>query len=293
MAQINVSTIEYKVKQFFQTLTLDILKPSDYVYWDKINKKIKELRREIALLNSLDFDNPLKDLSDLLVTNPKILDILQLLIAHTPDKIYFEQANKYIDFKKDKLTISKNPKRAKTIANVFIEMGLIEFLKQVKNIEDVIRGILIGLEPNARKNRRGKKLETQIKILLEKTLKEIKETTNLNLVFKTQMYVKLKSEDKRLDYMILVNNKPKIAVEVNFYSVSGSKPSEVIARAYPELQESLQKNSIHLIVISDGRGWQKMKPVIYTAYNKLHFFMNIKQAKQGLLKQSILEILNI
>jgi type II restriction enzyme len=107
------------------------------------------------------------------------------------------------------------------------------------------------------------------------------------------MYVDLTKERKKIDYVILQNNKQKIAIEVNFYSTSGSKPSEVLGRAYPEVQENLKKKGIGFIVITDGIGWERMKPVISTACEKLDYLMNIKQARNGDLEKAILKFLKI
>ncbi len=62
-----------KADLFFQTLTPEILSPRDYTDWEAIKQKVKVIRREIALLQSLDKDNPVEDLTDLLVSAPKIL----------------------------------------------------------------------------------------------------------------------------------------------------------------------------------------------------------------------------
>ena len=129
---------------FFETLTPEILNPRDYIDWNNIKEKIKKIRREIALLESLDKDNPKEDLADLLNKNPKILKVLQLLIAHTPDVIYFDDKDKYVDFEKDIVIVEKNKNRAYQIAQIFIEMGLVEFLKEIKSIEDIVKGVLLG-----------------------------------------------------------------------------------------------------------------------------------------------------
>ena len=280
-----------KVFTFFNSITPEILSPSDYVNWSKINKKVRSLRREIALLQSLDIESPILDLADLLHNHPKILNVLKLLIAHTPDKIFFNDKEKFIDFKKDILNVKNNFDRSKEIALIFIEMGLIDFLKEVKNIEDVIKGVLIGLEPNVRKNRRGKKLEAEINFLISETIDIINKENDTHISYKSQVSIDLINERKKLDYVILNKEKPLIAIEVNFYSTSGSKPSEVLGRAYPEVQNNLKKKGIGFIVITDGIGWEKMKPVITTAYEKLDYLMNIQQAKKGALKQAILELL--
>ncbi len=280
-----------KALLFFQTITPEILNPADYTNWDGIKAKVKAIRREIALLQSLDKDNPVEDLTDLLHNNPKVLKVLQLLIAHTPEKIFFDEKDKYIDFKSDLENVANNTERAKAIAKIFVEMGLAEFLKEVRSVEDVVKGVLLGLEPNARKNRRGAKLEAVINGLISSIIEKINKEKGLNLSFEPQMYVDLANERKKIDYVILQNGKQKIAIEVNFYSTSGSKPSEVLGRAYPEVQENLKKKGLGFIVITDGIGWESMKPVISTAYEKLNYLMNIKQARGGELKKAILEIL--
>jgi len=282
-----------KTSLFFQTITPEILSPADYTNWDGIKAKVKAIRREIALLQSLDKDNPVEDLSDLLHNNPEVLKVLQLLIAHTPEKIFFDEKDKYIDFKADLENVASDAKRAKAIAEIFVEMGLVEFLEEVRSVEDVVKGVLLGLEPNARKNRRGAKLEAVINNIISSTIEKINKEKGVNLSFESQMYVDLANERKKIDYVILQNGKQKIAIEVNFYSTSGSKPSEVLGRAYPEVQENLKKKGLGFIVITDGIGWENMKPVISTAYEKLDYLMNIKQAQKGYLERAILEILKL
>ena len=142
-----------------------------------------------------------------------------------------------------------------------------------------------------RKNRRGTKLKAVINKIISSTIEKINKEKGLNLSFEPQMYVDLANERKKIDYVILQNGKQKIAIEVNFYSTSGSKPSEVLSRAYPEVQENLKKKGLGFIVITDGIGWESMKPVISTAYEKLDYLMNIKQAKRGELERAILELI--
>lgn len=280
-----------KASLFFQTITPEILSPAEYTNWDGIKAKVKTIRREIALVQSLDKDNPVEDLTDLLHKNPKVLKVLQLLIAHTPQKIFFDEKGKYVDFRADLEKMAQNSERAEEIAAIFVEMGLVEFLKEVRSVEDVVKGVLLGLEPNVRKNRRGAKLETVINDIVSSTIDKINKEKGLSLSFEPQMYVDLVKERKKIDYVILQNGKQKVAIEVNFYSTSGSKPSEILGRAYPEVQSSLRKQGLGFIVITDGVGWERMKPVIATAYEKLDYLMNIKQAKSGELERAILNIL--
>ncbi len=285
-----------KTYDFFNTLTPEILSPKDYIEWNTINSKLKKLQKAIKLLETSlqqwDKNDPKNDLANLLHTNPEILKVLQLLIANTPNEIYFDTPGKYIHFKEDIEKIKNDKNRATEVAAIFVEMGLVQFLTQAKSIEDIVKGVLLGLEPNVRKNRRGKKLEDEMEHIVKNTIDKINKEKNFNLSFKSQMYVNLRKGRKKIDYVIIKDNIPVIGIEVNFYSTSGSKPSEVLERAYPNLEQSLKEKSIGLIVITDGKGWNKMKPVIETAYSKLRYLMNLKMAKQDYLKKAILEILS-
>lgn len=280
-----------RASSFFETITPEILGTSDYTDWEAIEAKVSALRREIALLNSLDKKNAVADLTDLLHTSPKILLVLQLLVAHTPQKIFFDDPKKSIDFAKDLDLIAKDENRAKQIAEIFVEMGLLQFLQRVKSVEDMVRGVFIGLEPNVRKNRRGTKLELLLNDLVSSTVANLNPDFHNKLSFERQMYADLQHERKKVDYLILRNSKPAVGIEVNFYSTSGSKPSEVLGRAYPEVQENLKHSGVGFIVITDGNGWNEMKPVIRTAFDKLDHVMNIKQARDGGLEDAVREIL--
>lgn len=277
---------------FFNTLTPEILSPLDYTDWDAIKDKVKRLRREIALVQSLDKENPLEDLTDLLNKEPKVLSVLQLLIAHTPKKIYFDDLDKYIDFKEDQELVKVDKNRAEKIAELFIDMGLVKFLSEIQSVEDLVKGVLLGLEPNTRKNRRGAKLETILEKSICTAIENLNGDKSLNCSFESQMFIDLRDERKKIDYVILFNGKPKIGIEVNFYSTSGSKPSEILGRAYPEVQANLETHNMGFIVITDGFGWLKMKPVIQTAFGKLHYLMNINQVESGHLEKAILEIIS-
>ncbi len=245
-----------KLNLFLKTITPEILEPIDYVDWKRIEKKVNSYRREIALLQSLRYSGvPQKDLAELLLESPRILKLLQILIAHTPREVWFADG-RHIKFKEDIENLQNgNSKRAEEIALIFLEMGLIDFLKSVESVRDCVRGVLIGLEPNTRKNRRGKKFETTINDLIETAVEDLKKETGLTLKVERNLKVDLLKEQKTVDFAVFVHDEsePRAAIEVNFYSVSGSKPSETLPRAYPEVQRGLEEKDIGFIVITDGK----------------------------------------
>jgi hypothetical protein len=49
--------------------------------------------------------------------------------------------------------------------------------------------VLLGLEPNVRKNRRGKKLELIINFLIKDVVEKLKDDLHINLSYQSQMFV--------------------------------------------------------------------------------------------------------
>ena len=285
-----------KVSAFFQTITPEILEPQEYTDWGAIEAKVMPLRREIALVQSIDKHNPVTDLADLLQKHPAVLKVLQILIAHTPDKIYFSDSAKTVDFKADVAKLAQKGDaaascRAEAIAKTFFEIGLFDFLDRVKSVEDVVKGVLVGLEPNARKNRRGAKGGSGYERTNYLGSGQVGKHNGVVLAVERQMYVELESERKKIDYVVVQDGQPRVGIEVNFYSVSGSKPSEVLGRAYPEVQASLKAHGVGFVVITDGVGWESMRPVIATAQKKLKHVINIRQAQSGDLARILQELL--
>jgi type II restriction enzyme len=276
---------------FIQNITPDIIPVDRFVDWNSINKKINLLRREIALLESIDRSRPLEDLTDILLTNCSTLDVLKLLISHTPERVYFSDG-RFIDFIEDKTKIiSGNKKRAYEIAKMFHDMSLFVFLAEVKSVRDVVKGVLIGLQPNSRKSWRGMLFEEKIKNMIGKVLVSVENSTGIKLSCEPQVNIDLKRGKKVLDYMIFKRNKPVAAIEVNFYSTSGSKPSEVLERAYPDLEKNLKDIKIPLIVITDGMGWLKMQKSIERSLRLLSHLMTIKQAERGRLEKILVDLI--
>jgi type II restriction enzyme len=279
---------ESKLDIFVRSITYDILPIDKYVEWDVVNRKVHQLRREIALLESLDKKDSQNDLVDILLKFPFTLNVLKLLIAHTPEDIWFADG-RHIIFSEDKVRLEKgDTNRAKEIAQMFSDMGLFVFLSEVKSVHDLVKGVLIGLQPNSRKNWRGSVLEDRIKRLLQNILDSIKEETGITLTFKSQININLEHGKKKVDYVILKKGDIIAVIEVNFYSTSGSKPSEVLERAYPDLQTHLKKMGLPLIVITDGKGWLRMRNSIERALYTLDHCLTIKQVESGALKQILL-----
>lgn len=279
-------------ENFFQTLTPEIFGPLDFVDWNEIDKKIKPIRREIGMLEGLDLKNPSEDLAEIIAQHPKVLLVLKLLVGHTPDSISFRDG-RFCDFKADAASGSIATERAQEIASMFIDMKLVDFLSQVKSVLDLVKGVYVGLLPNTRKSSRGKLMESVVSELIETSIAEIVEETSRTVEYRKQLSIAVPPDNKKVDNLILLDGEPRIAIETNFYSTAGSKPSETLQRAYPDVQTQLRRQGMDFIVVTDGAGWLKMKPVVERSITMLHNLMNLEQARSGELKKAIMRCLRL
>lgn len=70
---------------------------------------------------------------------------------------------------------------------------------------------------------------------------------------------------KQVDFVIDLFTNKRVAFEVNFYTVSGSKLTE-IKRAYADLNRHLESLGVTLVWITDGIGYQEMKRSLKDAF---------------------------
>lgn len=273
--------------EFIATLSPDVLSSKTFIDWTRIHEFLEDYRREIALIGSLSKDKPVEDLADLLLRFPRILLLLQQLIASSSDDLGLADGF-LVDFKKDQVLLKAGgAERAGQIAKTFAAVGLVDELLAMKSVFDYSKGVLVGLEPNKHKNRRGEVFQSQVGALLEQAIagcnKELPFELQMRQGRETGMMVKSRARPKYPDFAVFSTQQARmeIAVEANFYVASGSKPLETLTSAYPEVQRNLAQQGISLIVISDGTGWKRMRSALSVALQELKYPMNLALARGG------------
>jgi|ERR1700675_826362 len=94
----------------------------------------------------------------------------------------------------------------------------------------------------------------------------------------------------RVDFALSSHGKVRIGLEVNFYTTSGSKPSE-IKRAYQSVNRELSMVGVELVWITDGAGYLKMKRGLREAFEAHRNTYNYEMANRY-LKDDIHDFLN-
>jgi len=256
--QSYITSEEFRDK-FIASLTPGVIKRADFIQWDTIFKKTEKynlLFDFFRQLNAKTKDECTKQLADALTSSDKTHHIINAsfeLLGHT-GKTYVSNED-YVDFKSFE-KIEKDEKEMLYISKLLVDLGICNILNL--EIDNYFVGVQVGLETHRRKNVGG----TAFSSIIYKELSEIVERLNcrgndIKLGKEENIYFSDGTTSKTLDFCLHSNNRT-IGIEVNFYTASGSKPTE-IKRSYGHINKELEEVGAALVWITDGIGYKDMK----------------------------------
>lgn len=252
-------------------------------------EKVKGNVRKIALkLNQLNYffwkDNLEEAINDLYEENPKVFEVLDILIAVR------NKNAKTLD-NTGKITLLKSYFTSpKGVLEYICETGLAEVFKnkEISNLVDYVFGIEVGLNTNARKNRGGDNMSKAVSLLFDREEIYYKKEVNSTLFLDIES---LGVDVKRFDFVIKTKKKTYL-IETNFYNTGGSKLNEV-ARAYSEVAPKInQYENYEFVWITDGQGWLKAKNKLEEAFNTIPSVYNLTTLEEFVEKVKKEEIEN-
>jgi type II restriction enzyme len=236
-------------------------------------KKIKSNVNKIAIkLNQLNYligkENLKKAVNELFEENPKVFEVLDILIAIRKNK-----NAKTFNNKGEIISLDTYFTSPQLIYEYMEETGLTGVFidKDVTNLLDYVFGIEVGLDTNARKNRGGDNMSKAVSLIFEKSGVFYKKEVN-NTIFPE--IISLGADVKRFDFVIKTKKKTYL-IEANYYNTGGSKLNE-IARAYSDVAPKInQYEDYEFVWITDGQGWFSSKNKLEEAYNIIPSLYNL------------------
>ncbi len=231
---LNLSTVDEICKALSDTLIETNYTYEFFVNWTKVTKNRDAFKYELALLKSLkNCSDPVSDLRDLLKKYPEVIKVIPILLACRDGLLKvlnsIETGLQYntFDFSKKKY----DAKEIDDIVKFTKNTGLLDILCQMDSATDYLLGVEVGLDTNARKNRSGLFLEKMV----TETLKELSGRIPGLIVIEQKSFGYVEDKynvrippalkDRKFDYAV-INKSKATNIEVNFYSGTGSKPSE-------------------------------------------------------------------
>ena len=235
----------------------------------KIRSNVKKIAIKLNQLNYLIGKTDLKEaINDLYQENPKVFEILDILIAIRKNK-----KAKNINNQGEIVALDSYFYSPDKIFEYIQETGLAEVFqnKDVTNLVDYVFGIEVGLDTNARKNRGGDNMANAVALLFNSE----------NLLFESEVsstlfpeITSLGVDVKRFDFVIKTRQKTYL-IETNYYNSGGSKLNEV-ARAYSDVAPKInQYPNYEFVWITDGQGWLTAKNKLEAAFNIIPCVYNL------------------
>lgn len=268
-----------------------------YTDFDKVYKKVDEIKVELNILNSLiGSSNIESEFKSLLKKYPEIINAIPILLAKRESEIYCQDENGGFLYHFDtKKYPAKSDESYDMYAYFMRETGLFDLLENhiVNNLVDYVTGVETGLDSNARKNRGGHQMEDLVESYLQDAgVEYYKEMYLHDIERKWGVDLSAISAEgtttKRWDFVVKT---PEMifVVETNFYTGGGSKLNET-ARSYKMIAEEAKSiDGVEFIWITDGGGWKSAKRNLEETFNTMDFLFNIKDLEDGTLKTLILE----
>lgn len=288
----NFKTSEEFKDAFLETLTPGVIPRSDFIHWDIIQSKVEANKQNLIFFKNLSayptqaLESKMRD--SLLASDAPFYPIKTAfeLIAHTKDK--FVTCSDYINLplfsEKEKTEEDIN-----FITKLLIDLGIEKVLRT--NIDDYFLGVQVGLETHRRKNVGG----NAFKVIIADVLKQILNSLNTKgynfiLTEEEKIFFSDGKTSKTVDFC-LKNETYKFGLEINFYTSSGSKPTE-IKRSYGHVNRELEKVNAVLIWVTDGVGYMDMKKSLKEARDIHKNIYNLNMFKQSFEKDVLTLIEN-
>jgi type II restriction enzyme len=277
------------IEEFFQTLTPGVIPREKFIDWTQIKAKCLAYEDVINYFQEIAASNPSKLQSEiqgalLSADNPLLMMKGSFeLLGHTND--YYVSDKDNLDFDQAAAEIGEgSEKTAGHVANLIMDLGLGNLLSQ-KGVASTFLGVQVGLESNRRKSVGGAAFNRWVQKLLESTCGLL--GADFELALELEIQYRDSRNKKKVDFGILHRGKAAIGVEANFYTTSGSKPSE-IKRAYQNVNLELKEVGVELVWITDGAGYLKMKRSLEEAFrvhpNTYNYEMACKYLKEDIFE---------
>ena len=237
--------------------------------FEKVKNNVSKISIKLNQLNYLIGKEDLgQAISELYEENPKVFDVLDILIA-----VRRKDKKKTLNDKGEFVLIESYFSSLELVKQYITDTGLGEVFKNknITNLVDYVFGVEVGLDTNARKNRGGDNMSKAVSRFFD----------NANISYRKEVpntaypeIISLGSDIKRFDFVIETKSKIYL-IETNFYNTGGSKLNET-ARSYSDVAPKInQYGNYEFVWITDGQGWLSAKNKLQEAFSIIPSLYNL------------------
>lgn len=276
------------VAEFQDTIVPSAIPSSEFIDWDGIEAEIDHYEAQIEAvldLEAISEEAFVDGLADALMAaddTRKWIDFYFEILGERGNKYSaLEGVWKFYDIQR--AIDAGDRDAARDLADILQEIGL-QYVVDEADVRDHYRGMLVGMESHARKNRQGECFEA----LVGERIADIADrltaagyAVEMDAEY-TTAYNDESGQQKTVDFALFEDGDLRLVVEANAYKVGGSKPSE-IRRSYNHVAQRMRNDDVAFVWITDGQGWAKsLTNVLRESYNDITDLYNLQQAETHL-----------
>lgn len=262
--------------------------PNDrFIDWESLDAEIDKYEEQIEAITSLENASEeefVEGVADALMAADETREWIDFYF-----ELVGERGNKYSSLEGvwkfypiQRAIDSGDRDRATDLASVLQDVGL-QYIVNQGNVRDHYRGMLVGMESHARKNRQGTCFEDEVERRVAEVTDRLRENGH-DVRYEdeyTTAYDDDTGQEKTVDFALFEDGDLAVAFEANCYKVQGSKPSE-IRRSYNHVAQRMRDDGVVFVWITDGQGWESMENVLAESYNDIVDVYNLQQADNHL-----------
>ncbi|GAA8650044.1 type II restriction endonuclease [Helicobacter pylori] len=262
---------------FLQSLKISNRTLGFFTDWQKCLKNRNEISIALNHLNFLlgkDAQELKSCVKSLFKEYPKAFNVLNILIAvRNKDEVVLDADGNFYSLH----SYFENDEK---VYEFIRQTGLEQIFcnRSIKDLNDFVFGIEVGLDSNARKNRSGKAMENHLSGLFFQAQLNFKEQVDIREF--EDLYQAFGDDIKKFDFVVYGKDKIYF-IEANFYTISGLNE---VARSYQELALKFEAfPNYEFIWITDGIGWWDAKSKLQEAYKSVKIY-NLSNVGDFILK---------
>jgi len=276
------------VDTFQDTIVPSSIPSSRFIDWDGIEDEIENYERQVEAILDLEGVSEsefVEGLADALMNaddTRKWIDFYFEVLGERGNKYSaLEGVWKFYDIQRS--IDAGDRESARSLADILQEIGL-QYIVDEADIRDHFRGMLVGMESHARKNRQGECFEELVGEQIAAITNRLVDTgynVHMDAEYTTE-YNDQSGQKKTVDFALFEDDELRLVVEANAYKVGGSKPSE-IRRSYNHVAKRMRNDDVAFVWITDGQGWAKsLTNVLRQSYEDITDLYNLHQAETEL-----------
>jgi hypothetical protein len=270
------------------------IKTWDYfINWDKVYTNTSDLEITLNKLNYLlGKENLKEEFAKLYESNPDIVKAFPVLLAVRENKLeIFDKYTKESEF----FDFTNGTDGAEKYFEFLEKSGLSRLFQRdgIKNLVDYVLGVEVGLDSNGRKNRGGTLMENIVEVYIEEFSKKhgfeyMTQARATDIREKWGYEIEVDKSERSFDFAVYNPQTKKLKLfEANFYNGGGSKLKAVCGE-FRSLYDTLTKQNIDFVWITDGLGWKTTKRPLEETF----VYNNGKVFNLAMLEHGVLENLN-